>query len=152
VGGSAPALSDLGSLAALIVLARHGRIVRLPHARGQDRLKPLLISLACLGVAVVLCQYVKVHLLLRRLALTQFSEMALMLVLTRAWQISFHGAATGALLTAALLFFGARVWPKLGLLRLVSWSQAERRHHTTARVATGMVLSIVFYALGPGEA
>jgi hypothetical protein len=134
------------------VLARHGRIVSLQHARGQDRLKPLLISLTCLGVAVVLCQYVKVHLLLRRLALIQFSQMALMLVLTRAWQISFHGAATGALVTAALLFYGARIWRLLDLLPLVSWSQVERGHHTTAQVATGMVLSSVFYGLRLGIA
>jgi len=147
-GGLYLLLVDLGPLALLIVLARRGRVVSLQRARGRERLKPLLISLTCLGVAVAVCQCVGAPPLLCRLAWVQLMQTTLMTVITPAWQISFHGAAAGALVTTALHLYGPGTWPLLGLLPLVGWSQVECGHHTTAQVTAGTLLSILFYGLG----
>jgi hypothetical protein len=151
-GGLYLLLTDLGPLALLILLTRRGRVVSLQRARGRERLKPLLISLACLGIAVALCQCMKAPPLLCRLAWVQLVQAALMTAITPAWQISFHGAAAGALVTAALLLYGAGTWPLPGLLPLVGWSQVERGRHTTGQVAAGALLSILLYGLWLREA
>jgi len=59
-----------------------------------------------------------------------------------------QGAAASALVTMALLLYGTKTWPLLGLLPLVGWSQVERGRHTTAQVAAGTLLTILLYNLG----
>ncbi|MDY6876780.1 MAG: hypothetical protein SWK90_11345 [Chloroflexota bacterium] len=147
-GGLFLLLTDLGPMALLVVLARRGRVTSLKHARRRDRIKPLLISLACLSVTVTLYQWLDAPPLLCRLAWLQFVQAALMTVITPAWQISFHGAAAGALVTTSLLLYGTSTWPLLGLLPLVGWSQVEGGRHTAAQMAAGMLLAILLYGLG----
>jgi len=149
-GGLYLLLTDLCPMILLAVLARRGRVINLGHARRRERLRPLLISLACLSTTVVLYQCVEAPLLLRRLAWVQLVQAVLMTAVTPAWQISFHGAAAGALVTTALLFHGAGAWPLLGLPPIVGWSQVERGRHTVAQVAAGIALSVVLYGLGFG--
>ena len=71
-----------------------------------------------------------------------------MTVITPAWQISFHGAAIGGLVTTAWLLYGLQTWSVLLLLSLISWAQAQRGRHTAAQLATGMLLSVLLYGLG----
>lgn len=147
-GGLYLLLTSLGPMALLIVLARRGQLSSLRHAHGRERLKPLLISLACLGVTVALYHFADAPPLLRRMAWLQLVQAVLMTAITPAWQISFHGAATGALVTTALLLYGMSTWPLLALLLLVGWSQVERGRHTAAQVMVGALLAILLYGLG----
>lgn len=147
-GGLYLLLTALGPMALLILLAQRGRVASLHHARGRERLKPLLVSLACLGVAVALFQGLGAPPLFRRLAWVQLIQAVLMTAITPVWQISFHGAAVGALVTTAMLLYGARAWPLLGLLPLIGWSQVERGRHTVSQFAAGALLSLLLYGLG----
>jgi len=60
-----------------------------------------------------------------RLAWLQFVQAALMTAITPAWQISFHGAAAGALVTTSLLLYSTSTWPLLGLLPLACCSRSR---------------------------
>ena len=149
-GGLYLLLADLVPMALLMFLARRSQLANLQHARGQERLKPLLISLICLGTTTVLYHVADTPPLLRRLAWVQLVQAAPMTVITPVWQISFHGAAIGALVTTVLLLYGAGTWPLLGLPLLVGWSQVERRRHTALQVLAGILLAVLLYGLGFG--
>lgn len=149
-GGLYLVLTDLIPMGVLSALARRGRVSDLHHARQRERVQPLLISLACLGLALAICHSVDTPPLLRRLAWLQFAQTALMTIITPFWQISFHGAASGGLVTAFLLLYGVSTWPLLILLPLVGWSQVERDRHSTAQMVAGMSVSILLYGLGFG--
>lgn len=141
-------LAILGPAALLMQLARSGWLINPAHARRAERIKPLAISLACLVITVALLQVFEAPSLLRRLALIQLAQAALMTAITPAWQISFHGATSGALAATALLFYGAGAWPLAGLLPLVGWAQVVRGRHTAEQVAAGICLGVVLYTVG----
>jgi membrane-associated phospholipid phosphatase len=71
-----------------------------------------------------------------------------MTAITPVWQISFHGAAAGALITTTLILCGMSTWPLLTLLPLMGWSQVERGRHTAAQVVAGALLAALLYGLG----
>ena len=143
-------LGDVCPMALLIVLARRGWVTDLERARRRERLKPLLVSVGFVGLTAAMYRYAGAPPLLRRLAWVQLVQAVLMMAITPFWQISFHGAAAGALAAMALLLYGVGTWPLLALLPLVGWAQVERGRHTAGQVVAGALLSALVYGLGFG--
>ena len=149
-GGSYLLLTTLIPVALLGALAGRGRVINLGHARRRERVKPLLVSMVCLVITAILYQLIDAPPRLSRLAWLQIVQLVLMTAITPAWQISFHGAASGALVITTLLLYGVGTWPLLFLLPLVAWAQVKRGRHTASQVVAGMSLSILLYGLGFG--
>jgi hypothetical protein len=123
-------LTAIGPMGLLVLLARRGRVSDLHQARQRERLKPLIISLVWLtGVAVLFTRF-DAPPLLRRLVEVQLIQAVLMTAITSFWQISFHSAGIGGLVTIALLLYRPQTWPVLLLVPLVGWAQVQRRRHT----------------------
>ena len=71
---------------------------------------------------------------------------ALMLV-TFAWKISAHTAATAGMATALSLVLGVWMLPAYGLALLTIWARLRLGAHTVLQALAGAVLSIVITAL-----
>lgn len=68
-------------------------------------------------------------------------------VITLFWKISAHTAGVAAVLTAALLILGPKVFPLFLLIPLVGWARVERGKHNFYQVAGGALAAIASVTL-----
>jgi membrane-associated phospholipid phosphatase len=151
--GLAAGPSPLGGLlwAALVLLVavglpaadlwlrvRAGRVGDWQIVVRQQRLRPLLVGLACAGLALVLLLVLGGP---RPLVVAVLAGLACGLLLTAVtfrWKISFHAAVPAA--SAVLLGAYAGLVPMvlaLVILALVGWSRLRLGRHSTAQVLAG---------------
>jgi membrane-associated phospholipid phosphatase len=112
----------------------------------EQRLRPLLVSLACTAVALALVVVADGPESLAVALAAALVTGSVMTVVTTRWKISFHaGGAAGA--TALMIWqFGAIATVLLPALAGVCWSRIYLRRHTVTQVLAGLAVGAVLTA------
>ncbi len=139
-------LADLLPLAYLIRLVRHGKVGDLHVAIRTQRLRPLVVMLACMALAFAAAiilgapRPLSVFLGLARV------QGALLTAVTTFWQISFHAAAASAMICATAVVYGTVAALFLTpVLVAVAWARLHLRRHTFRQIVAGAAVSGVLY-------
>lgn len=121
----------------IFLLLRRGSITDFQVRLRQQRLRPLLVTLACAGAALLAACALHAP---RELTLTLASGLLpgiCLTAITPVWKISFHTATLAGAL--AVLFWLIGPWALTGLpvLGVVGWSRVSLGRHTPAQAIAG---------------
>jgi len=115
-------------------------------AAREQRLRPLLVSLACTAVALTLVVLGHGPESLRIGLAAALVTGTVMTVVTTQWKISFHaGSAAGAVVLMSWQFGGVATL-LLPLFAAVCWSRIYLRRHTLTQVLAGLVVGAALTA------
>ena len=121
----------------IFLLLRRGSITDFQVRLRQQRLQPLLVALACAGVALLVSHALEAP---RELTLTIASGLlpgACLTAVTPFWKISFHTATLAGALAVILWLNGPWALAGLPVLGAVGWSRVSLGRHTCAQVLAG---------------
>ena len=136
-------LTILAPCAYIIWLVRAGKAVDFHLPNREQRIRPLLLSLAT-GVITWLVMYeVQAPRLFQMLATVNAVQTALFLVITYYWKISLHCTAATILSELAFVIFGASAAPLTMSIPLIAWSRVHLERHTVAQTVAGILLGVV---------
>jgi len=133
------------------VVARHreGDISDVDVVRREERLLPQVVTVACLGLALIAIRAGSAPIVLTRLALLLFLQAFVVLNVTLTWKISVHSTV------AAMA--GCVVWTLTGsplvlllCLPAVMWSRIHLERHTPAQTMAGAALGIALFLPAQG--
>lgn len=112
----------------------------------EQRLRPLLVSLVCTAVALILVIVGHGPAGLRVGLAAALVTGSVMTIVTARWKISFHaGGAAGA--TVLMIWqFGVTALLFLPVLAGVCWSRIYLRRHTVPQVLAGLIVGAVLTA------
>lgn len=136
-------LTILAPCAYIIWLVRAGKAVDFHLPNREQRIRPLLLSLAT-GVITWLVMYeVQAPRLFQMLATVNAVQTALFLLITYYWKISLHCTAATILSELAFVIFGASAAPLTMSIPLIAWSRVHLERHTVAQTVAGILLGVV---------
>ncbi len=139
-------LADLLPLAYLVRLVRQGKVGDLHVAIRSQRLRPLLVMLACMAIAFAAALFMGAPRPLTVFVGIAFVQGVLLTAVTVFWQISFHAAAASAMVCAFAVVYGAFAALLLTpVLFAVAWARLHLRRHTFRQIVAGAALSGVLY-------
>ncbi|RME33291.1 MAG: hypothetical protein D6793_09960 [Thermoflexia bacterium] len=133
-------LNVLAPITYLVCLHRQGLVSDLDVQRREERIRPLLFTLASMLTAAVVLWRLAAPSLLLGVSVAQLLQTALALVITLRWKISMHGAASAAWLVLLIVVAGRVAFPALLALPLVAWSRVHLGRHTLAQTIAGVAL------------
>ena len=135
-------LTILAPCAYIIWLVRAGKAVDFHLPNREQRIRPLLLSLAT-GVITWLVMYeVQAPRLFQMLATVNAVQTALFLLITYYWKISLHCTAATILSELAFVIFGASAAPLTMSIPLIAWSRVHLERHTVAQTIAGVLLGL----------
>lgn len=120
---------------------RGGKISDIHMKERQERIIPFAVSIACAILAWEVLRLMNAPSILPLIAAVTLVELAVMLVITFAWQISMHAMSISVALVATGIVFGAV--PALfisPLLPIVGAARLRLQRHTLAQVIAGAVV------------
>lgn len=136
-------LTILAPCAYIIWLVRAGKAVDFHLPNREQRIRPLLLSLAT-GLITWLVMYeVQAPRLFQMLATVNAVQTALFLLITYYWKISLHCTAATILSELAFVIFGASAAPLTMSIPLIAWSRVHLERHTVAQTIAGILLGVV---------
>jgi len=132
-------VSVLPSLATF-ALYRAGRTSTLELRERTDRLVPSSVAAGCCAAAVMQMELSHAPPAVSRLTLGIGLQLALLLVLTFHWKVSYHAAIAASLVVVGhTLGDPALTIGVLVLAACVCWARIYRRRHTLAQVVAGVL-------------
>lgn len=135
-------LTILAPCAYIIWLVRAGKAVDFHLPNREQRIRPLLLSLAT-GLITWLVMYeVQAPRLFQMLATVNAVQTALFLLITYYWKISLHCTAATILSELAFVLFGASAAPLTMSIPLIAWSRVHLERHTVAQTIAGVFLGV----------
>jgi hypothetical protein len=126
----------------IIWLVQKGVVSDFHLPKREQRLRPLLFSLATALIAWVLFQRGDVPAALRMLASVNSIQAILFLLITLRWKISLHCATAAILAELLLCYFGPLAAPFALSVPLIAWSRLHLRRHTLAQTIAGTTLGL----------
>jgi membrane-associated phospholipid phosphatase len=138
--GVALTLCLLAPMGYLLWLFRRGLVSDLDVQHREERARPLAVTLAAMFTAVVVLRLASAPSALLAVTGAQFTQTALVLIITLRWKISVHGAAVAACVALLLYVAGHQAGPAVLALPLVGWSRVHLHRHTPAQTLAGTVL------------
>lgn len=126
----------------IIWLVQRGLVSDFHLPRREERLRPLLFSLAAAAVVWGVFHSVETPAGLKMLASVNALQAILFFVITLRWKISLHCAAAAMLAELLLVYFGAAAAPFAMSVPLIAWSRLYLRRHTLAQTVAGAGLGI----------
>jgi hypothetical protein len=121
-----------------------GKISDLHMKERQERIIPFAVSIFCAVLAWEVLRLMNAPSILPLIAAITLVELAVMLVITFAWQISMHAMSISVAVVATGIVFGAA--PALAvspLLPIVGAARLRLERHTLAQVVAGAVVGAV---------
>lgn len=118
-----------------------GKISDLHMKERQERIVPFIVSIACAILAWQVLRMMNAPSILPLIAAVTLVELAVMLVITFAWQISMHAMSISVAVVATGIVFGAA--PALfvsPLLPIVGAARLRLQRHTLAQVVAGAIV------------
>ncbi len=132
-------LAVIAPLGHLVWLLRRGRVTDLDVQRREQRIRPMLFTLACGALAWVVLALAAAPARLLALTGALWLQMGIVFVITFRWKISVH-CASAATLAALTGFLAGTPLPLLIGLPLIAWSRVRLRRHTLAQAIAGACL------------
>ncbi len=133
----------------IVMMVRRGHITDIHMKVRRQRIKPLMVSIACTWAAWVLLRLMNTPSLIPLFVLFSLVQLAIMILITLVWQISIHAISISGVTVATGAFFG--LTPALltmPLIVLVGAARLKLKRHTPAQVVAGtLVGGIVTFAL-----
>jgi len=130
-------LMVLSPIGYLLWLYRQGLVSDLDVQRREERARPMRFTLAAMILAVVLFGLTPAPRILLLVTAAQVLQATFILVVTRHWKISVHGAAAAAFLALLLYLTSWQAALALLVLPLVLWSRIRLHRHTPAQTLAG---------------
>jgi membrane-associated phospholipid phosphatase len=140
-------LAILTPLLYLFWLVRHGRVTDLDVQLREQRMRPLLFTIACNGAAWVLLILGAAPSLMVVLAGVLWVQMSAIFAITLFWKISVHCAAAAVAATLIWSLTGTPL-PLLIGVPIVAWSRVRLRRHTVPQTVGGALLGIAIFMAG----
>ncbi len=106
----------------------------------EERIRPLLVTLAVAMVAWGILHRVAAPPLLKLLASANGIQALTFFVITLRWKISLHCAAAAILAQLALIVWGTMALPLVASVPLIAWSRVYLHRHTIAQTVAGTAL------------
>jgi membrane-associated phospholipid phosphatase len=125
-------------LSYLITLVRRGRVTDLDVQRREQRVRPMLFTLACGGLGWIVLAVASAPVPLLALTATLWLQLAIAFAITLRWKISVHCSSAAAVATAMGVLAGMPLL--LAALPLIAWSRVRLRRHTVAQTIAGSLL------------
>jgi hypothetical protein len=139
-------LADLLPLAYLVRLVRQGKVGDLHVAIRDQRLRPLMVMLACMALAFAAAIALGAPRPLSVFLGLGLVQGVLLTVVTVFWQISFHAAAAAAMVCAVAVVYGTLAALFLTpILLIVAWARLRLKRHTFRQIVAGAAVSGVLY-------
>jgi membrane-associated phospholipid phosphatase len=120
-------------------LVKHGAITDLDVQRREQRVRPLVVTLICLGVAWLMLVVGMAPVRLIVLAAALWLQTLAILVITWRWKISVHTAVAAGTATVIGGLFGV-LWPLVLGVPLIAWSRVRLQRHTWLQTGAGALL------------
>jgi membrane-associated phospholipid phosphatase len=124
----------------LLLLRRRGLVSNLDVTRREERWRPMLFTLACMGGGGVLLWLGDAPRLLAAWTATLWAQMALVMTITLRWKISVHSAAAASATALLWAVIGPLAMLAMPLIGLVSWSRVRLLCHTRTQTVAGALL------------
>ncbi|MEW5871498.1 MAG: hypothetical protein AB1894_19650 [Chloroflexota bacterium] len=123
---------------------RRGEISDFHMRVRQERIRPMLLMLACCIAAwsTMLIAHAPTVLLL--FATMGILQVAFLLLVTLRWKISGHGTAIGSLAVFLWSIFGPMATPAVIAIPLVAWARLRLNRHDLSQTIVGTLAGIVF--------
>ncbi len=139
-------VADLLPLAYLLRLLRKGSVSDL-HVRVRvERVRPLIATVACMGLALFTALLFSAPLTLRVFLGLSLVEGVVLTIVTLVWQISFHAAAAASLVAASGVIYGLTIALVLvPILLVVAWARLHLKRHTVAQIAAGILVAATLF-------
>jgi len=132
------ALAVLLPLSYLIWLLRRGQVGDLDVQRREQRIRPMLFTLACGGLGWIVLALAAAPRPLLALAAALWLQMAAAFAITLRWKISVHCSAAATVATVIGFIAGTPLL--LAGVPLIAWSRLKLNRHTPAQTLAGSVL------------
>lgn len=123
---------------------RSGKISDLHMKERQERIIPFAVSIGCAILAWIVLRMMNAPSILPLIAAITLVELAVMLLITFAWQISMHAMSISVAVVATGIVFGAA--PALAvspLLPIVGAARLRLHRHTLAQVIAGAIVGAI---------
>ncbi|MCA0456738.1 MAG: hypothetical protein LCI00_22385 [Chloroflexi bacterium] len=123
---------------------RRGKISDIHMKERQERIIPFAVSIGCAILAWVVLRMMNAPSILPLIAAITLVELAVMLLITFAWQISMHAMSISVAVVATGIVFGAA--PALAvspLLPIVGAARLRLERHTLAQVIAGAIVGAI---------
>ena len=127
-------------------LVRKGKVTDLDVQLREQRKQPLLVTLACMGVAGLLLALGSAPSTLTVLAATSWLQVLTILGITLRWKISVHASAAAGAGTVIWALLGSP-WPLFIGVPLIAWSRVRLRRHTLLQTVAGALLGWAFFLI-----
>lgn len=137
------ALTILAPCAYIIWLVQTGQAIDFHLPNREQRIRPLLFSLATALITWLLFDQMGAPRLLQMLATVNGVQTAIFLVITLQWKISLHCTAATILSELAFALLGASAIPFTMSIPLIAWSRVYLNRHTVAQTIAGILLGIL---------
>lgn len=137
------ALTILAPCVYIIWLVQTGKAVDFHLPNREQRIRPLLFSLATAIVTWLLFDQMDAPRLLQMLATVNLVQTAIFLVITLQWKISLHCTAATILSELAFALLGTSGIPFTMSIPLIAWSRVYLNRHTVAQTVAGILLGIL---------
>ena len=127
----------------IIWLVRTGKAVDFHLPNRQQRIRPLLLSLATAILTWLIFNQMQAPRLLQMLATVNGVQTAIFLVITFQWKISLHCTVATILSELAFALLGTSAIPFTMSIPLIAWSRVYLDRHTVAQTIAGILLGIL---------
>ena len=136
-------LTILVPCTSIIWLVQTGKAVDFHLPNREQRIRPLLFSLATALVTWLIFTQMEAPRLLQMLAVVNGVQTAIFLLITLQWKISLHCTTATILSELAFVLLGTSAIPLTMSIPLIAWSRVYLNRHTVAQTVAGILLGIL---------
>lgn len=126
----------------VVYQVKRGTITDFHMERREERIRPLLLTLACAGLAWWVLWAWDTPRPLRLFAAVNGLQTLLFLLLTMRWKVSMHTAAISGFSVLLVNFFGLSALSLSISVPVVAWSRVHMRRHTIGQTIGGVLLGV----------
>ena len=126
---------------------KRGEITDIHMRVREQRIRPMLLTLACSGSAMALMWIGGASQVMLLFSIMGVFQIGLLLLVTLRWKISGHGAAIGSMAMFLFGLFGNAAIPVFAVVPLVAWARLRLNRHDLAQTVAGSLVGISFMLL-----
>lgn len=124
----------------IVYLFNIGQVTDLHMKRREERIRPMMVSIACSLIALVGLFYSLAPRFLVLVAAAITCQLIGFILITTFWKVSLHTTAAVTCIIMAYWFNSTLAYLLLPLLGLVVWARIRLQYHTVGQVAGGILL------------